>query len=234
MSGEIKFETYIFIDNKKFVICVVEKSSSKILFKEEKIYDDNKEISGLDKLDDFLEKNIFKIEKILKDFIQDVYIILKSKEFFPIGVSIKRENYDNFIYQKNLIHPLNDLKNLCQFNYKDKKIIHMIIEKYCIDDKDYNILPNKLKCDNFSLDIKFDCLPKKLIQNYEYVLKKYHILLNQVLNANYIEQYKSQTNQSIFITASLIVSGHNNNEVLLVNKTKRFKGFFEKFFDFFS
>jgi len=234
MSDEIKIETYILINNDKFVICVVEKSSSEILFEEEKTYDNNKEISELDKLDDFLEKNIFKIEKILKNFIQDAYIILKSKEFFQIGVSIKRENHDNFIYQKNLIHPLNDLKNLCQFNYKDKKIIHMIIEKYCIDDKDYTILPDNLKCDNFTLDIKFDCLPKKLIQNYEYILKKYHILLNQVLNANYIEQYKSQTNQSIFITASLIVSGHNNNEVLLVNKTKRFKGFFEKFFDFFS
>tara|TARA_B100000989_G_scaffold197384_1_gene149102 strand:- start:690 stop:1394 length:705 start_codon:yes stop_codon:yes gene_type:complete len=234
MSDETKFETYISINNDKFVICVIEKSSSNILFKEEEIYDDDKELSDLDKLDNFLEKNIFKIEKVLKDFIQDVFIILKSKKFFPIGVSIKRENHNDFIYQKNLIHPLNDLKNLCQFNYKDKKIIHMIIEKYCINNKDYTILPKNLKCDNFTLDIKFDCLPNKLVQDYEYILKKYHIFLNQVLNANYIKQFKDKSHQSIFITASLIVSGRNNNEVLLVNKIARNKGFFEKFFDFFS
>ena len=234
MNDKTKFETYILISSKKFVICVIEKLSSRILFKEEEIYDDNKEFSELDKLDNFLEKKIYKIEKVLKNFIQEVYIILKSKKFFPIGVSIKRENYSNFIYQKNLIHPLNDLKNLCQFNYKDKKIIHMIIEKYCIDNKDYTILPENLKCDNFTLDIKFDCLPNKLVQEYEFILKKYQILLNQVLNANYIEQFENKAHQNIFITASLIVSGSNNNEVLLVNKIIKNKGFFEKFFDFFS
>ena len=42
MSDEIKFETYILINNDKFVICVVEKSSSEILFEEEKTYDNNK------------------------------------------------------------------------------------------------------------------------------------------------------------------------------------------------
>ncbi len=234
MSDETKFETYILIDNDKFVICIVEKLSSRIVIKEEEIYYGKKEFSELDKLDHFLEKNIFKIEKILKNFIQDVYIILKSKKFFPIGVSIKRENHDDFIHQKNLIYPLNDLKNLCQFNHKDKKIIHMIIEKYCIDNNDYTILPDNLKCDNFTLDIKFDCLPKKIFQDYEYILKKYHILLNQVLNANYIEQFENKDHQNIFITASLILSGHNINEVLLVNETERNKGFFEKFFDFFN
>ena len=60
MSDEIKFETYILINNDKFVICVIKKSSSEILFEEEKTYDNNKEISELDKLDDFLEKKFLK------------------------------------------------------------------------------------------------------------------------------------------------------------------------------
>lgn len=234
MNEELKFETYLFIDSKKLVICVIEKKTFKILFKEEKLLDDHNEDSNLKKLDNFLAKNIFKIEKILKNFVKDVYIILDDKEFLPIEISIKKDHNGNSISQENLINPLNVLKNLCQFSFKDKKIIHMLIENYQIDGKDYSFLPENLKCNNFSLDIKFICLSKNLIEHYESVLKRYHILVNQILNAEYIEQFQDQQNPNIYTTASRIISGFNNNEISLVNKTLKSKGFFEKFFDFFS
>ena len=234
MNEEPKFDTYLFIDSKKLVICVIEKKTFKILFKEEKLLDDHNEDSNLKKLDNFLAKNILKIEKILKDFVKDIYIILDDKEFFPIEISIKKDHNGNSISQENLINPLNVLKNLCQFSFKDKKIIHMLIENYQIDGKDYSFLPENLKCNNFSLDIKFICLSKNLIEHYESVLKRYHILVNQILNAEYIEQFQDQQNPNIYTTASRIISGFNNNEISLVNKTLKSKGFFEKFFDFFS
>ena len=234
MNEELKFETYLFIDSKKLVICFIEKKTLKILFKEEKLLDQHNEDSNLKKLDNFLAKNIFKIEKILKNFVKDVYIILDDKEFLPIEISIKKDHNGNSISQENLINPLNVLKNLCQFSFKDKKIIHMLIENYQIDGKDYSFLPENLKCNNFSLDIKFICLSKNLIEHYESVLKRYHILVNQILNAEYIEQFQDQQNPNIYTTASRIISGFNNNEISLVNKTLKSKGFFEKFFDFFS
>ena len=234
MNEELKFETYLFIDSKKLVICVIEKKTFKILFKEEKLLDDHNEDSNLKKLDNFLAKNILKIEKILKNFVKDVYIILDDKEFLPIEISIKKDHNGNSISQENLINPLNVLKNLCQFSFKDKKIIHMLIENYQIDGKDYSFLPENLKCNNFSLDIKFICLSKNLIEHYESILKKYHILVNQILNAEYIKQFQDQQNPNIYTTASRIISGYNNNEISLVNKTQKSKGFFEKFFDLFS
>ena len=234
MNEELKFETYLFIDSKKLVICVIEKKTFKILFKEEKLLDNHNEDSNLKKLDNFLTKTILKIEKILKNFVKDINIILDDKEFFPIEISIKKDHNGNYISQENLINPLNVLKNLCQFSFKDKKIIHMLIENYQIDGKDYSFLPENLKCNNFSLDIKFICLSKNLIEHYESVLKRYHILVNQILNAEYIEQFQDQQNPNIYTTASRIISGFNNNEISLVNKTLKSKGFFEKFFDFFS
>ena len=234
MNEEPKFDTYLFIDSKKLVICVIEKKTFKILFKEEKLLDDHNEDSNLKKLDNFLAKNIFKTEKILKNFVKDAHIILDDKEFLPIEISIKKDHNGNSISQENLINPLNVLKNLCQFSFKDKKIIHMLIENYQIDGKDYSFLPENLKCKNFSLDIKFICLSKNLIEHYESILKKYHILVNQILNAEYIEQFQDLQNPNIYTTASRIISGYNNNEISLVNKTLKSKGFFEKFFDLFS
>ena len=77
-------------------------------------------------------------------------------------------------------------------------------------------------------------MAKNLIEHYESILKKYHILVNQILNAEYIEQFQDLQNPNIYTTASRIISGYNNNEISLVNKTLKSKGFFEKFFDLFS
>ena len=38
----------------------------------------------------------------------------------------------------------------------------------------------------------------------------------------------------IFSMCQKIIDGHNNNEILLVQKTRKNQGFFEKFFNFFS
>ena len=234
MNEKLKFETYLFIDRKKLVICVIKKKTFEVIFKEEKLLDDHNEDSKLKILDEFLAQNIFKIEKNLKNFVKDTYIILDNREFFPIEISIKKNHNGNSITQENLINPLNVLKNLCQLSFKNKKIIHMLIENYQIDGKDYSFLPENLECNNFSLDIKFICLSKNLIEHYESILKRYHVLVNQILNAKYIKQFQDQQNPNIYATASRIISGYNDNEIFLVNKPQKNKGFFEKFFDLFS
>ena len=234
MDNELNFETYLFINNKKLIICVIQNITRKIIFKEQMILDDSFDELKFKRLNDFLDKNIFKVEKILKNFIKNIFIILDSKEFFPIEISIRKDNNGHLINSKTLSYPLNDLKNLCQLNYQDKKIIHMLIENYKIDNKNYSFLPDNLNCDNFSLDVKFICLSKNLIEDLEIVLKRYQILINQVLCASYIENFFDRDHPDLFTNASRIISGYNTNEVLLINKTSKNKGFFEKFFDFFS
>ena len=234
MNNELNFEIYLFINDKKLIICVIQNITHKIIYKEQMILSDSLDELKFKSLNDFLEKNIFKVENILKNFIKNIFIILDSTEFFPIEISIKKDNNGHLIKPKTLSYPLNDLKNLCQSNFQDKKIIHMLIENYRIDNNNYSFLPDDLSCNNFSLDVKFICLSKNLIEELEVILKRYHILINRVLCASYIENFCNEDHLDVFTTASRIISGHNRNEVLLVNKTLKNKGFFEKFFDFFS
>ena len=234
MNNEINFETYLFIDNKKFIICVIDNISFEIIYTDQMLFNKDYNKINFEMFNEFLEKNIFKIEKILKNFIKNINIILDTKEFFSVYLSIKKNNNGNYIDSNSLAHPLDDLKNSCQSNFQDKKIIHILIENYLIDNKSYFSLPEKLKCSFFSLDVKFICLSKNYIKDIEIVLKKYHILVNQILCANYIESFIGKNNQNIFSTASRIKSGLNENEVILEAKIIKNKGFFEKFFDFFS
>jgi len=49
-----------------------------------------------------------------------------------------------------------------------------------------------------------------------------------------VKKFKDNTDNTIFTTASRIISGHNSNEVLLNSKINKKQGFFERFFNFFD
>ena len=234
MTSKSDFRTYLYLNHDQFIIYVAEiLTNEKIYFEKFKIEENFAELK-FSKLDEFLNFNIFKIEKKLNNFIKDIYVILDSKEFHSIKLSIKKDNNGNSINSDTLIHPLNDLKNLCQSNLQNKKIIHLLIEKYVIDNKFYTTLPENINCNIFSLDTEFICLSKNLIENIEKILNKYHISLNQILSARYVEKLKDNSDSTIFTTASRIISGHNSNEVLLNGKINKKQGFFERFFNFFN
>ena len=127
MSNEVNFETYLFISKKKFIIRVIHNSSFEKIYSEQILLDDNSELD-FEILNEFLEKNIFKLEKFLKNFIKNIYIIINKKEFFPVRISLKKNNNGNLINSTSLIYPLNNLKNSFKSNYNDKKIIHILIE----------------------------------------------------------------------------------------------------------
>ena len=234
MIREADLQTYLYLNNTQYIIYVTDNKTNEKIYSEKLEIEENSTELKFRKMDEFLDSNILKIEKKLDSFIKDIYVILDSKEFHSIKLSIKKDNNGNLINSEALIHPLNDLKNLCQSNLQNKKIIHFLIEKYVIDNKFYTTLPENVNCNIFSLDTEFICLSKNLIENIEKILKKYHISLNQILSASYLEKFKDNTDNNIFTTASRIISGHNNNEVLLIGKINKKQGFFEKFFNFFN
>jgi len=233
MNSKTNFQTYLLIDKKKFILCVIHNISFEIIYLDQMLLTDDCEFK-FEILNEFLEKNIFKVEKTLKNFVKDIDIILDNKEFFSVKMSIKKNNNGKYIDSKSLLNPLNDLKNSCQSNFNDKKIAHMLIENYLIDDKNYFNLPKNIKCNFFSLDVNFICISNNFVDDLELILKKYHILVNQILSAKYVEKFIEEIDQNIFTTASRIKSGLNENEVSLVRKSFKNKGFFEKFFDFFN
>ena len=234
MTNKVDFQTYLYLNHNQFIIYVAKILTNEKIYSEKLEIEENSSELKFSKLDEFLDINIFKIEKKLNNLIKDIYVILDSKEFHSIKLSIKKDNNGNLINTEALIHPLNDLKNLCQLNLQNKKIVHFHIEKYLIDNKSYTILPENVNCNIFSLDTEFICLSKNSIENIGKILKKYHISLNQILSASYLEKFKDKTDNNIFITASRIISGHNSNEVLLISKINKKQGFFERFFNFFN
>ena len=68
----------------------------------------------------------------------------------------------------------------------------------------------------------------------ENVLKKYQISINHILNADYVKSIENEDQADLFTMSLKIIDGYNENEVLIIPKLSKNKGFFERFFNFFS
>ena len=95
-------------------------------------------------------------------------------------------------------------------------------------------LPQNLKCDYFSLDVNFICLPLNYLKKIENILSKYQISISRVISMKYLETLFLDKNVEFTEMAEKVVNGHNLNEVVLSSKKSENISFFEKFFHFFS
>ena len=148
MIREVDFQTYLYLNNTQYIIHVTESKTNEKIYSEKLVIENSTELK-FSKLDEFLSSNIFKIEKKLNSFVKDTYVIIDTNEFHSIKLSIKKNNNGNLINSEALIHPLNDLKNLCQLDLQNKTIIHFLIEKYVIDNKSYTTLPKNITLNIF-------------------------------------------------------------------------------------
>tara|TARA_A100001015_G_scaffold203354_1_gene227226 strand:- start:2583 stop:3281 length:699 start_codon:yes stop_codon:yes gene_type:complete len=228
-----EFETYLYISSEKFIILSKRNTDKDSFFKEKFIFDKLKKNLDLELLNQFLSENIFKIEKNINGFIKNINLIIE-KNFLKIKISIKKDNYDKVIDKKILNYSLGDAKRQVKENYKNHEIIHLLVEKYFINDQTYDYFPLNKKADNLIIDLSFLCLSKKLIKDLEQILRNYQISINKIVSADYVENYFEYDNSDIFSNCQRIIEGINQNEVLLIAKNQKKLGFFERFFHLFS
>ena len=233
MIDYLNFETYLFLSPNKFIIFVIKNNNEKIYEKELLIVSKTQDLD-LNKLDKFLNDNIFKIEKILNSFVKNIHLIIDSHKFFSLKISIKKNNYGEVITSKSLNYILNEARDYCSNTLENKKLIHVLIDDYFIDDKKYSDPPFNLRCNNYSLNINFICLPLNYLKNLEDIIKKYQISLNRLISMEYLKTYFIDEKINLDEMAKKIINGHNLNEVVLTTKKTTNKTFFEKFFHFFS
>ena len=234
MENDLNFEVFLFFSPEKIILSVNRKTDFKIIFKNEFFFENSSTQLNFNKLDSFLNENIFKVEKILGNFVEKMNIIIETTDFFNLQISMKKHNYNEYINSSTILYLIKSAKYQCEKTIKNMKIIHILIDNYLVDNVHFTELPLNQKCKNFSVDISFICLPDELIKHVEKTLKKFQISLNQILSASYIYKYASDRDINFFKMTSKIIGGYNKNEVKLVNKASKNKGFFEKFFDLFS
>ena len=88
MIEDIDFETFLYISKNKYQIFVYDKINLKNLYNEEIKNDDEIELINLSK---FLDDNIYKIEKMIKNFISNIILIIEDDKVLDAGISLKKK-----------------------------------------------------------------------------------------------------------------------------------------------
>ena len=222
------FETFLYISKNKCQIFVFDKNNLKNLYNEEITNDNNIELNILSK---FIDDNIYKIEKIIKNFIRNIILIIEDDKVLEIGISLKKKIYEKNIDQKQLENSLVEIKDIFKENYQDLIIMHMII----IEKENNFSLNNDNKNDDYLfLEVNFISIPNNFTFNFDKLLENHQIKIKRYMSADYIKSFFDKESMEFFVMANKLNDGLNKNEVQLVSKNKENKGFFEKFFQLFS
>ena len=234
MNEHLDFEAYLFLLPNKLLISLFDPKNLKNYYIDE--VDLENKINSIDeyKLNKFLDKNIFKIEKLIGKFIKNIFLVIENDQIFNLNIGIKKKNYDKIIDRKFLENILIDAKKLFNENYKEKIIMHILIQKYLIDGKLYLSPQYNLEGNNFCLEIQFRSISLSLTQEIEKVLEKYQIKIIQYFDGNYIKSFFNNNDIDFTQKTYSIKNGVNENEVKLVPKNIKNLGFFERFFQLFS
>tara|TARA_B100001057_G_scaffold31156_1_gene28371 strand:+ start:674 stop:1378 length:705 start_codon:yes stop_codon:yes gene_type:complete len=234
MTDEVSFEAYLSISKEKFEIYLLDKKNLKNIYKEEINIKNDSDLIDYTLLSNFLDQNIFKLEKLIGNFLRNIVVILENNQILNFSIGIKKKNYGDKINKNYLESSLAELKDLFKENYQDNKIIHFIINRYLIDGDNYTAFDQEIEADHMCVEVNFISAPNILIKEISNILEKYQIKIDCLFDKKYIKNVFEGQLLDLSISAFKLQSGYNQNEIALVPKSGKKIGFFEKFFQLFS
>ena len=161
-------------------------------------------------------------------------MIIENSQNLNINISIKKKNYDYLVNSESLKNTLTEIKDLFKENYRDQNIIHMIVNNYLINGKRYFFFEDNIKSDDLCLEVNFISISKNLEQIFDKIFEKYQIKVEQFFDLNYLENQLKDEKLELPEIVQKIRNGYNVNEITLIPKNIKNKGFFENFFQLFS
>ena len=229
MTEETDFETYLYLSNNKFEIFLFDKKNIKNLFQETIIIENHFDFIEFSELTQFLDKNVFKIEKLIGTFIKNIFLIVDNENNLMIKLSNK-----NKINKKSLRNTLVKLKNLINENYKNQTIMHILINNKLVYEANENLLIENEDAKHQYLEVSFITLSNDLIINLNKVIQDYQIKISKFIDGKYVKNYFNDDELELSSATHKLLNGYNDDEVIIVPKNTENHGFFERFFKIFS
>ena len=234
MIEETDFQTFLYLSKKRYVIYVDDKKTLRSLYKEEIKFVDEIHPNDLNHLSKFLDQNIYRIEKLVGNFIKDITLIIESDKILNVDIGIKKKNYTQFLNKNFLKNDLIEVKDLFKASYPNQVIMHMLIIDYDGDGNKNLSSDFDIDEDNLYIVVRFISISNSLGSIFDKLLEKHQIQIHQYMSGQYVQDFIDEDLGELSMMASKLKNGLNKNEVTLISKNLKSMGFFEKFFQLFS
>jgi len=234
MTDELSSEVYLSLSQKKFEIYLLDKKNLKNIYKEEVYLENSSDLIDYKLLHSFLDENIFKIEKLIGNFLKGIVVVIENNQTLNCSIGIKKKSYGEKISKHYLESVLAELKDLFKENYQNNQIMHFIVNKSLVDGVNYTSFDEEIDGEDMCIEVNFISISNVLFKEISNELEKYQIKIDRLFEKKYIKNLFDGEHLDISLIASKVQSGHNQNEITLVPKSLKKKGFFEKFFQLFS
>ena len=192
--------------------------------------DDNLNLSILTK---FILEKVKDFEKDVGSFVEKVNLITDAK-YDIFSLSLKNKFNSNKIKDTDVVRLINDAKKLIIRNNKNCFILHILVDKYIVDGKEYFELPENLNYKEFIIDLSFITVQNSIIETLNRVLKDCNIEVKKIVSHQYSNRFADKRDTSPCIAGKKVIEGINSSEVITRNVYSKKQGLFEKMFNFFS
>ena len=192
--------------------------------------DDNLNLTILTK---FILEKVKDFEKDVGSFIEKVNLITDAK-YDQFSLSLKNKYNSSKIKDTDVVRLISDAKKLINRNNKNCFILHILVDKYIVDGKEYFELPENLNYKEFIIDLSFITVQNSIIETLNRVLKDCNIEVKKIVSHQYSNRFADKRDTSPCIAGKKVIEGINSSEVITRNVYSKKQGLFEKMFNFFS
>ena len=159
-----------------------------------KLFFQSKDISQKNNYEEYLKSINFLIreaENKISAHLENITVLYDTSEIFTIDLSIKKKLDQKTIFKDICSSIILEANQLIKDCYINKKIIHLIIKKYIINDKEFLNIPDEMpKLNSVILEIKFICLPYNQYKNVFETFKKNNLKILNFFSSSLVKSFK--------------------------------------------
>ena len=189
-----KYSTIIDFGSSELRLGVFDSKSSNLFFQ-------SKDISKNDNYDEYSKSINFLIreaEKKISSHLKNITVLYDTSDICTVDLSIKKKLDQKIVFKDICSSLILEANQLIKNSYLDKKVIHIITNKYIVNNKTFLKIPDEIseELNTIILEIKFICLPYNKYNNVHGILKKNNLnVLNFFSSSlvkafNYIDHFK--------------------------------------------
>ena len=184
-------------------------------------------------LSKFISERIKDFEKHVGSFIETVNIITDAKHDH-LSLSLKNKYDSNRIKKTDIVRLISDAKQLIIRNNKNCIILHILIDKYILDGKEYLEFPENINYEELVIDVSFITVHSSTVKTLNKIFKDCNIEVKKIISHQYSSRFAEKSEINPCIAGKKVIDGINPSEIIMHNLYTRKQGLFEKMFNFFG